>query len=358
MQANSYVCDLQPYQPGKPIEEVVREFGHSADQIVKLASNENPLGMGTKAQEALKQAAQEGHRYPEQYGLVQALAQYYGLQDTQIVIGNGSNDVLDLIARTFLDGGDEAIMSQYAFVVYELATRSTGAIPVVVPVTGYGHDLQAMLAAITAQTKIIWIANPNNPTGTFIPYDQIETFISRVPDHIVVVLDEAYYEYLPPQERANSVQWLHRFPNLILVRTFSKIHGLAGLRIGYGLMHDTTASLLNRVRQPFNGNRLGLAAATAALQDTAFLRQSYDNNQMGRKQLTTGLRDMGVAPIKGQGNFITFQIPQAAAIVKKMLERGVIVRPLAAYGMTDHIRVTIGTKAENAQFLATLKSSM
>lgn len=354
---NDNILDLVPYQPGKPIEALARERGIPVERIVKLASNENPLGMSPKANAALQAVAGELHRYPEQFGLVRALAQHTGVSADQIVLGNGSNDVLDLIARTYLSPGDEAVSSQYAFAIYQIATQSAGATNVIVPAKDYAHDLDAMPRVITANTKVLWLANPNNPTGTFAPYADVKRFLEQVPLHVVVVLDEAYYEYLQPPERVDTTQWLAVHPNLILVRTFSKIYGLAGLRVGYGLAAPAVVELLNRVRQPFNVSVAAAAAATAALEDSTFVRQSVALNQAGRQQLRAGLEALGLVCLPAHGNFVTFAVPDASACNEALLDRGIIVRPLAGYGMPGHLRVTIGTRAENEQFLAALRVS-
>lgn len=352
-----YINDLVPYHPGLPIEQVAREHKLDPVHIIKLASNENPLGMSPKAKQAIRRALNGTHRYPEQYELLHALAAHHSLTPDHLVLGNGSNDVLDLIARTYLGPDREAISSQYAFAIYQIATVSTGATNVVVPAKAYGHDLPAMLAAITPATSIIWIANPNNPTGTFIPYTEIKSFIAQVPKHIMVVLDEAYYEYLRPEEQATTPEWLTDHPNLIITRTFSKIYGLAGLRIGYGIATPAVAELFNRVRQPFNVNNLVLAAAVAALADQTFVQQSYIANAAGRAQLVDSLMRQGFDVLPAYGNFITFRAPNALELQQSLLKQGIIIRPLAAYGMPDWLRVTIGTPAENKRFLHQLSKS-
>lgn len=357
IQPQQYICDLSPYQPGMPIEQVVRERGLDPAMVVKLASNENPLGMSPKAKSALMQAIPDAHRYPEQHGLIQKLADRLTIEPAMIVLGNGSNDVLDLIARTYLNDGDEAISSQYAFAIYQIATQSCGATNVVVPSKNYGHDLGAMLRAVTPKTRVIWIANPNNPTGTFIPYGEIKEFLDQVPKGVIVVLDEAYYEYLSPEDRVDSLRWLADYPNLIITRTFSKIYGLAGLRIGYGGMSTEIASLLNRVRQPFNVNVLALAAATAALDDTGFIAESARVNTAGRIELLEGLTKLDCECLPAYGNFVTFQVKDAAKVNEALLNQGVIVRPLGGYGMPDWLRVTIGTAAENERFLQALSTA-
>lgn len=353
-----YICDLNPYQPGTPIELVAREHGLDPGKIIKLASNENPLGMSPKAEEAVRRALEEGHRYPDQYQLTHRLSAKLGVAPENIVLGNGSNDVLDLIARTFLDEGREAVSSRYAFAVYPIATQSAGATNIIVADRNFGNDLEAMLAAITPKTGIVWIVNPNNPTGTLTPYTELKQFVEKVPREVVVVLDEAYYEYLEPEDRADSIRWLDQHPNLIIVRTFSKAYGLAGLRIGYGIAAPEIAELLNRVRQPFNTNSLALVAAEAALDDEEFLVRTVQTNREGRKQLLDGLAGLGLETIPAHGNFVTVCVQDAAAVNTKLLKAGVIVRPLASYGLANWLRVTVGTQAENQAFLTTLSAML
>lgn len=361
-QAPGYVRSIAPYQPGKPISELAREMGLDPDRIVKLASNENPLGLSPAARRAIEHELAELGRYPDGNGfeLKAALARRYNVGLEQIVLGNGSNDVLELAAAAFLAPGRAAVYSQHAFAVYPLATKARGATGIVVPARQFGHDLEGMLAAITPQTRMMFLANPNNPTGTFIEHANVERFLARVPKDVAVVLDEAYNEYLPPELRFDSVRWLQQFANLIIVRTFSKVYGLAGLRVGFGLMHPDLADLLNRVRQPFNVNNLALSAAAAALDDKAFIEQSYALNRAGLKQLEAGASALGLRYIPSVGNFLAIEFarvdgkPQAGVVFDKLLRQGVIVRPVAGYEMPDHLRVTVGTQAENEQFLSAL----
>ena len=356
--APAYIRAISPYQPGKPITQLAREMGIAVEGIVKLASNENPRGMSPKARAALEAAVGTLERYPDDFELKQALSEHYGLDIERIVLGNGSNDVLDLAARVFLAPGRSAVFSRHAFAVYPLATLSAGAEPIEVPAKNHGHDLAAMRAAVRSDTRIIWIANPNNPTGTFAPYPQVQTFLRSVPTDVVVVLDEAYYDYLPPAERADTVGWLSAFPNLILTRTFSKAFGLAGLRVGYALASAEIADLMNRVRQPFNCNNLALAAARAALDDYAFVAESYELNRRGMEQILTGLKRLGLEHIPPHGNFVTFRVRDAAGVNQRLLRQGVIVRPLGGYAMPEHLRVTIGLEAENARFVVALQHAL
>jgi histidinol-phosphate aminotransferase len=332
--------------------------------IVKLASNENPRGIGPRTRAAIEGALADVARYPDGngYELKLAVSKRYGVDMSAIVLGNGSNDVLELAALAFLGPGRAAVYSQYAFAVYPLATQARGARSIVVPAKNYGHDLDAMAKAIDDETFVAWLANPNNPTGTFARPEEVEAFLRRVPERVLVVLDEAYNEYLTPDLRADSVKWLKRHPNLIITRTFSKAYGLAGLRVGYALAHPTVADVMNRVRQPFNVNNIALAAAAAALDDMEFVARSYADNLQGLKQLEEGARTLGLEFIPSHGNFITLRVAQggrsAAEIYKRLLRRSVIVRPVAGYGLPEHLRVTIGTAAENDKFLAALAPSI
>ncbi len=353
-QALSYIRGISPYVPGKPITELAREMGLPVEKIVKLASNENPLGMSPKARAAVEAAITGLERYPDQFALIAALAERLGVMQNQIVLGNGSNDVLDLAARVFLALGRSAVFAQHAFAVYPLATLSTGAECIVAPAKHYGHDLAAMRAAIRPDTRIIWIANPNNPTGNFLPYAEVHAFMQSVPANVVVVLDEAYNDYLPPADRADTVAWIKDFPNLIVTRTFSKIYGLAGLRIGFAVAAPNVADLLNRVRQPFNVNNLAIAAACAALDDHLFVAESYELNRRGMEQIVAGLKRLGLDHIPSHGNFLTFAVNDGAAVNQKLLKQGVIVRPIGGYGLPKHLRVTIGLETENLRFLEAL----
>lgn len=357
-QALPYVRAISPYLPGKPMTELAREMGIPVEKILKLASNENPLGMSPKAKKAVEAAIGGIERYPDQFDLIKAVAERTGLVPNQVVLGNGSNDVLDLIARVFLAPGRSAVFAQHAFAVYPLATLSTGAELISTPAKNYGHDLNAMRAAIRSDTRIVWIANPNNPTGNFLPYPEVRAFLETVPPAVVVVLDEAYNEYLPPAERVDTAAWIKDFPNLVVTRTFSKIYGLAGLRVGYALASAEIADLMNRVRQPFNVNNLAIAAAVAALDDHSFVAESYELNQRGMAQLLAGFKRLGLEYIPSSGNFITFKLADAAVINQKLLKQGVIVRPIGGYGLPDWLRVTIGSEPENTRFLEALEKAL
>lgn len=351
----SGIAGLTPYVPGKPIETLERELGIS--HSVKLASNENPLGASPKVQAVIADNLSDLSRYPDgsAYRLCNALAKKHQCTADMITIGNGSNDVLDMIARVFLGIGKEAIFSQYAFAVYPISTQATGAQSRITPASNFGYDLDAVLDQINDKTAVIFIANPNNPTGTWLTGDALATFLSKVPSHIIVVIDEAYVEYVEQAEYSEATTWLHQYANLIVTRTFSKAYGLAGLRIGYSICHPDIANLINRVRQPFNANSLALLAAETALSDEEYIKQSVKTNQQGMKQMTEGLSQLGIDYIPSVGNFICAEMPQdAAAINQSLLERGVIVRPVANYGLTEHLRISIGLEQENQRFLDTL----
>ena len=352
-----YIRGIAPYQPGKPISELARELGLQESSIIKLASNENPRGASPKAVEAMRAAVGETGRYPDgnAFALKEALSRRYGLSADRIVIGNGSNDVLEMAARAFLAPGSSTVYSEHAFAVYPLVTQATGATGIVVPARDFGHDLDAMCKAIRGDTRIVFVANPNNPTGTWIAPERIRSFLEKVAADVLVILDEAYNEYLDPDLRGDAVRWVEEFPNLVVSRTFSKAYGLAGLRVGYGLTHPQVADLMNRVRQPFNVSHIAQAAAVAALFDDEFVEQSRQLNRQGRHTLTEGFRRFGLSWIPSHGNFVSFKVGQGAEIFRRLLRHGVIVRPIAAYGMPEYLRVSIGTEAENARFLSALE---
>lgn len=356
--APNYIQAIAPYQGGKPISELAREMGLNEADIVKLASNENPLGMSPKAQMAVEEAIGDIARYPDgnSFALRDAVAKKFGVSPIQLVFGNGSNDILELAARAFLHAGCEAIYSQHAFAVYPLVTQAVGATGVVVPAKDFGHDLEAMLKAITSETRLIFIANPNNPTGTLIAKDALKGFLKQVPANVLVVLDEAYDEYLPSELKSEAIAWLGEFNNLIISRTFSKAYGLAGLRVGFGVMHADLADMLNRVRQPFNVNSLAQAAAVASIADDDFVARSYAANQAGMAQLTQGLKKLGLDYIPSFGNFLSFKIKNATQVNQRLLQKGVIVRPIANYEMPDYLRVSVGLFSENARFLTILET--
>ncbi len=354
--APSYISAIAPYQGGRPISEIARQFGIDEADIIKLASNENPLGISPKAQMAIDDALLDIARYPDgnSFALREAVSQKFNVAPMQIVFGNGSNDILELSARAFLQVGDEVIYSQHAFAVYSLVTQAVGATGVVVPAKAFSHDLDGFLKAITPKTRLIFIANPNNPTGTLIDKVSLKAFLKQVPSNVLVVLDEAYDEYLSADNKSEAIAWLAEFDNLIISRTFSKAYGLAGLRVGFGLMHADVADILNRVRQPFNVNSLAQAAAVASLADDDFVAKSYAANQAGMLQLKQGLDNLGLQYIKSYANFISFAIKNAATVNQQLLQHGIIVRPIANYEMPDYLRVSIGLFSENQRFLEAL----
>ncbi|MCK0106355.1 histidinol-phosphate transaminase [Marinobacter sp. S0848L] len=352
---------LSPYQPGKPIEELAREFGLNPDEIIKLASNENPLGPSEKAMAAARKALEESCLYPDGNGfaLKQALASRFGVAMNQITLGNGSNDVLEVIARCFAGPNSEVVFSQYAFAVYPLVAQAIGAKGVSVPAKAWGHDLDAMADAVNERTKLVFVANPNNPTGTVHIADAIEAFLQRIPEQVLVVLDEAYCEYLTGKAFPDGVRLLERFPNLVVCRTFSKAWGLAAMRVGYAFSSPAIADVLNRVRQPFNVNSIALAAAAAVLEDEDYLNRSREVNEAGLRQLAEGFEKIGVPFIPSVGNFIAVEVgQQAAEVYQALLSRGVIVRPVAGYGMPNHLRVSVGLAEENQRFLDALSDAL
>jgi histidinol-phosphate aminotransferase len=359
-QAPGHVQRLSPYVPGKPIEELAREYGLAEAGIVKLASNENPRGPSARVRQAIVDAAADVTRYPDGNGfaLKKALAGRFGVTIEQVVLGNGSNDILELATQAFLRPGDEAVYSQHAFAVYPLATQARGGKGIAVAARELGHDLPAMRAALTPQTRIVFVANPNNPTGTWLAPDAVRAFIASVPADVLVVLDEAYNEYLDPSQQADSASWLATHPNLLISRTFSKAYGLAGLRVGYALADASVAGLLNRVRQPFNVNSVAQAAAIAALADTDYVVESARLNRAGLAQLTAGLDALGIAYVPSHANFLLVHVGGSAAVYESLLRQGVIVRPVANYGLPEHLRVSVGLASENDRFLAALRVAL
>jgi histidinol-phosphate aminotransferase len=350
------VRGLTPYQPGKSIEELERELGLT--HIIKLASNESPLGPSPMARAMVLAGLDELSRYPDGGGtdLRAALADSHDLAGERFTLGNGSNDILELIARLFVSAEHEVVFSEHAFAVYPLVTHAIGASAVEVPARDRGHDLAAMADAITESTRLVFIANPNNPTGTWSDAEALERFLAAVPDRVIVVVDQAYAEYVDEPGYPDCISWLSRHSNLIVTRTFSKAHGLAGLRIGYGVSSADIAELLNRVRQPFNVNSLALAAAAASLEDHEHLARSVAINRSGMRQLRAGFDAMGIAHIPSVANFICFAVPgDAADVYTALLREGVIVRPVASYGLPRHLRVTVGLADENARFLQALE---
>ena len=358
----SHVRAIAPYVGGKPISEVAREFGLDESKIVKLASNENPLGMPESAKKAMAKAAEDLGRYPDSNGfdLKNALAKKLNVPFEWITLGNGSNDILELTARAVAHEGDEVVFSKHAFAVYPLATQAVGGKAIEVAATkDYGHDLPAMLKAITSRTRLVFVANPNNPTGTFLPAKEIEAFIEQVPSNVVVVIDEAYNEFLTPEQQYDAIAWVRKYPNVIVSRSFSKAYGLAGLRIGYGVAQNNITDLLNRIRQPFNVNSLAQAAAIAALADVEFLKKCYELNRAGYAQLTAAFEQMGLRYLPSSGNFVLVKVGDdvdaGAKVNLELLKAGVIVRPVGNYGLPEWLRISIGLPEENQAFIEALK---
>lgn len=359
--ANPGVAGLHPYQAGKPIEELERELGVS--NIIKLASNENPLGPPAKAIEAMQAELADVWLYPDGNGfaLKEKLAALHGVAMNQITLGNGSSEPLEFIVRAFVQPGDEVLFSEHSFAIYPIVTQAMGGVGVAAPAKDWGYDLDALKQKISDKTRVIFIANPNNPTGTWLSGDALEKFIAAVPQDIIVVVDEAYYDYAShPATGAegypNAIEWVANYPNLMVTRTFSKSYALAGLRVGYSVSHPQVADLMNRVRPPFNVNNLAMTAAVAALADDEHLRQSVEMNAAGLKQLAAAFEAMALEYIPSVGNFICVDVArEAGPVYEGLLHEGVIVRPVANYGMPNHLRVTVGRPDENQRFIAALK---
>lgn len=355
--AQAGVQKLSPYVPGKPVDELARELDIDPARIIKLASNENPLGGSPKALSAIRDALAELTRYPDGNGfdLKQRLSERCGVQPNQVTLGNGSNDILEIVARAYLAPGLNAVFSEHAFAIYPIVTQAVGAGARVAKAKDWGHDLTAMLAAIDSHTRVVFIANPNNPTGTWFGPQALTDFLAAVPENVLVVLDEAYIEYASGSELPDGLSFLADHPNLLVSRTFSKAYGLASLRVGYGLSSPVVADVLNRVRQPFNVNSLALVGACAALDDVEFVAESRRLNEAGMAQLEDGLRRMGLGWIPSRANFIAVDLGrEATSVYEGLLREGVIVRPVAGYGMPNHLRVSIGLSAENDRFLEAL----
>ena len=353
------ILRLQPYRPGKAVDELERELGIM--DAVKLASNENPRGLSSRVEAALTEAESAVPRYPDggAYLLKQRLEIFLGVDQSCITVGNGSNDVIELLGRVFLGPETESIISEHAFVVYSLVTRAVGGKLVEVPAKDYGQNLEATLEAVTENTRMIFVANPNNPTGTWVSKSALTAFLDQVREDIIVVLDEAYFEYVMELEYPNGMDLIRQHDNLVVTRTFSKSYGLAGLRIGYAISRPDIADLMNRVRQPFNVNSMSLAAALVALDDQEYIGESVRLNTEGMAFLTKSCDEMGIGYIKSVANFLSIDVGgDAAPIYEALLREGVIVRPIGIYGLPNHLRVTIGLPEENARFLAALRKVM
>ncbi|MBI5682823.1 MAG: histidinol-phosphate transaminase [Deltaproteobacteria bacterium] len=348
---------IVPYPPGKPIEEVERDYGIKGS--IKLASNENPLGPSPKAALAVSKALNNLNRYPDGgcYYLKEKLAKHLGVVPSNLIIGNGSNEIIELVIRTFLQAGEEAVMGNPSFAVYPLAVPAAGGRNCLVPLKDLTHDIDAMSRAITENTKIVFIANPNNPTGTMITGQQLDAFVEKLPDDTILVLDEAYYEFVTRRDFPTSMEYLNCNKNVVILRTFSKIYGLAGLRIGYGITSEKLVSYMNKVRQPFNVNSLAQIAAMAALDDDEHLKKSQKNNQDGLKYLFNELSAMGLECVPTQANFFLVKVGNGKGVYEGLLKQGVIVRPMASYGMGEYIRVTVGLPEENERFVEAIRKT-
>ena len=347
------IQSLSPYVPGKPIDELQRELRLS--RVIKLASNENPLGPSPKAVTALEGAADQLHRYPDggAYRLRQAIADRWKVTREQVILGNGSDEILGLLARTFLAPGDEAVMADHTFVIYKMEVTAAHGKPVIVPLANWTHDLDSMARAVTPRTRLLFLCNPNNPTGTIVPDEAVRRLMATVPEDVIVVFDEAYYEYVRDPRFPDTLAYVKEGRNAIVLRTFSKIYGLAGLRIGYGLSTPEINGLLNRVRPPFNANSLAQRAALAALDDDAHVTKSRAVNAAGMEQVGQGLRSLGFAPIPSEANFLYFDVKRdGRQVFESLLREGIIVRHIEG----TMLRVTIGREEENAAFLHALKT--
>jgi histidinol-phosphate aminotransferase len=357
--ANPQLRDLVSYEPGKPIDEVARELGLDPAEIVKVASNENPLGPSPKARAAMIQALDQAHIYPDGGGwrLRSAIAEKLGLGMKNVILGNGSNEILEFVGHAFLRPGDEVITSRHAFVVYKFIATLFGARTIEVPDPEFRHDLEAMAAAITPRTREVIIANPNNPTGTAVTQEEVDRFLERVPERVIVVFDEAYYEFL--EAPADSLKFIREGrPNVLVLRTFSKIQGLAGLRIGYGLGGDEMVAILQKTRQPFNANSIAQAGALAGMLDEEHQEQTRQVTRAGRDQLQNGFRALGLEFVPSEANFILVKTGNGTSLFKAMLQKGVIIRDMTTYDLPDWVRISIGTAAQNEKCLHVLKQCL
>lgn len=346
------VEELVPYVPGKPIEELERELGVS--NAVKLASNENPLGPSARAKEAVKEALSGCNRYPDGgcFYLKERLSACLGVSPENLLIGNGSNEVIEIVARTYMNHKHEAVFGRHAFIVYPLVTKAVGAGEIISPMPGLGNDLEDMASRITPKTRIVFLANPNNPTGTKFKKDEFEWFLDNVPQEVIILVDEAYFEYVDDTDYPDTLKYHQQRESLITVRTFSKIYGLAGLRIGYAVASKDMISYMNRVREPFNVSSLAQSAALAALDDTEHVLKSKDVNLEGLSYISENLDSLGVSYVPSSANFILVDLKQdAIPFYESLLKKGVIVRPVGGYGLPNHLRVSVGLRDENRRFI-------
>jgi histidinol-phosphate aminotransferase len=356
--ANPQLREITVYEPGKPIEETARELGLDSDAIIKLASNENPLGPSPKAMEAMREALETGHLYPDGGGfcLCNAVASKLGLAPENVILGNGSNEVLEFLGHAFLNPGDDVVTSQYAFIVYKLVATSFGARAIEVPCANYRQDIDGMLAAVTPKTRLMFVPNPNNPTGTLLSQGEIDRLMSHISENVIVVFDEAYFEFLdrPP----DTLRFVREGRNIVVLRTFSKIHGLAGLRIGYAVGPADLVQVLHKTRQPFNVNSIAQAGALAALEDDEHLRETKRVVDEGRTYLHEQFMNMQIPFVPGTANFVMVRVGDGHAIFNKLLKQGVIVRPLKGYNLPEWVRISVGTMEENKSLVAALKKAI
>ena len=356
--ANAQLRDLAVYEPGKPIEETARELGVDPSTIIKLASNENPLGPSPKALEAMRATLDDAHLYPDGSGfyLRKAIAAKLAVAPESVILGNGSNEVIEFLGHAFLNPGDDVITCQYAFIVYKLLATAFGVRTIETPTPDYQQDLDAMLDAVTSKTRLIFIPNPNNPTGTLISQCAIDSFMSRVPDNVVVIFDEAYFEFLddPP----DTLRFVRAGRNVAVLRTFSKIHGLAGLRIGYAVAPPEITEVLHKTRQPFNVNSIAQAGAIAALADDEHLRETRRVIDEGRAYLQEQFADMRIPFVPAAANFVMANVGDGCAVFEELLRRKIIVRPLRGYGLPEWVRISVGTMEENKKLVAALSEAI
>lgn len=349
---------IMPYVGGMPIEELSRKIGISENNIIKLASNENPYGISPKTKKAIQDFI-DFNLYPDGsgYELIKTISKKFNLDPEQVVLGNGSNDILELAARIVVSKNSEIMFSEHAFAVYNLVAKSIGAQENIIPSKNYAHDLLAFEKHISKNTKLIFIANPNNPTGTYINKNDLYRFISKVPSEVLIVLDEAYDEYLDEEDKSEALKWVKDFNNLLVSRSFSKAYGLASLRIGYGISSKAVIEMINRVRQPFNANSIAQVAANAAIKDSPFVEMSYEKNKEQKLFMENAFKSLNIDFIKSYGNFISFQLGSADDAVEcyeYLLKKGIILRPISNYGMPKFLRVSIGTPKENKTFIEVL----
>lgn len=356
LKVHGAVEDLVPYPPGKPIEELERELGITGS--IKLASNENPLGPSPKAVEAVKRAVSGVNRYPDGscHYLRERLSAELGVSGDMLVFGNGSNEIIELMVRTFMAEGDEAVMADPSFAVYPILLKTVGGVSVRVPLKDFTHDLDAMSEAVGPRTRIVFIANPNNPTGTIVTREQVQGFMDKIPPDVIVCMDEAYFEFVRSPEYPDTLAMVKEGKRpVVVLRTFSKVFGLAGLRIGYGVAHPQITDYLNRVRQPFNVNAMAQAAALACLEDPEHLERTRENNSNGLDYLYSEVDHMGLEYVPTEANFFLIKVGDGGGVYEKLLRKGVIVRPMKSYGLGEYIRVTVGLPEENERFVRSLQ---